>query len=148
MPPYASIPDFYGYSMFCDDIRSEVGNKISYMGIYSGPMIFKAKYPLLLPKFIISIHFFQKREVFVTPVVWIFLPGDPDDKPTVMQEFPLETAMPPEGGEYIYLQTNVAFVPLTLQKDGAIKVRILRNGELHRIGALSIQTEPPTNGTV
>jgi hypothetical protein len=109
-------------------------------------MNFKGSYPLILPKFIISIHFFQKREVFVPPIVWIFLPGDPDDKPAVIQEFPLESPLetfPPEGGEYIYLLNHITFVPLAIQEDGAIKVRIFRNGELHRIGALSVQIEPP-----
>jgi hypothetical protein len=146
MPPYAPIPDCYGYSLFCDDIRYEVGNKISYIGSYRGSMNFKGSYPLILPKFIISIHFFQKREVFVPPIVWIFLPGDPDDKPAVIQEFPLESPLetfPPEGGEYIYLLNHITFVPLAIQEDGAIKVRIFRNGELHRIGALSVQIEPP-----
>jgi hypothetical protein len=148
MPPYAPILDCYGYTIFCDDIRYEVGNKISYIGTYRSSMNLKGQYPLLLPKFVVSIHFFQKREVFVPPIIWVFLPGNPDDKPAVIQEFaPLET-LPPESGDYIYLQYHLTLVPLTIQQDGAIKVRILRNGELHRVGALSVQIELPTSDAV
>ena len=37
-------------SIFCDDIRQEVGNKISYIGCYVGQMIV-SQFPIVLPKF-------------------------------------------------------------------------------------------------
>ena len=49
--------------IYCDDIREEVGGKISLMGIYTGDMIVSSM-PLLLPKLCITVN-------AVTPI------GDP-----------------------------------------------------------------------
>jgi hypothetical protein len=43
------------HSIFCDDIRQEVGNKLSYMGIYTGQMFVPAL-PLTLPKLCVVMH--------------------------------------------------------------------------------------------
>lgn len=37
------------YSFFCDDFRQEVGNKVSYMGVYQGVMLVR-EFPLKLSK--------------------------------------------------------------------------------------------------
>lgn len=44
----------YAYSIFCDDIRHEVGRKMSMMGIYSGELQVAA-IPTLLPKLCIAV---------------------------------------------------------------------------------------------
>lgn len=38
------------HATFCDDVRLEAGNKLSYMGCYSGQMVV-ASFPTILPKF-------------------------------------------------------------------------------------------------
>jgi len=40
--------------IYCDDIRQEVGNKFSYMGVYSGELTVPNA-PVLLPKFCMSV---------------------------------------------------------------------------------------------
>lgn len=57
----------YAYCVFCDDIRHEIGNKISYMGVYSSSMFFGANDPVLLPK--LSIATFVSIPVELLPVV-------------------------------------------------------------------------------
>src|SRR5208282_5784869 len=42
-------------AIFCDDIRQEVGNKLSYMGCYTGQMFVQA-FPLALPKVCVAMH--------------------------------------------------------------------------------------------
>lgn len=44
----------YATSIFCDDVRMETGNKMSYMGIYQGNMYLKS-FPAVLPRFCISV---------------------------------------------------------------------------------------------
>ena len=39
-----------GTCIFCDDVRLEVGNKISLMGIYSSEILFTAAPPTVIPK--------------------------------------------------------------------------------------------------
>lgn len=46
--------------IYCDDIRQEVGAKLSFMGIYTGDMIL-GSIPAILPKLCIAIN-------FVTPI--------------------------------------------------------------------------------
>jgi hypothetical protein len=43
------------HSVFCDDIRQEVGNKLSYMGCYVGQM-FVLSFPLTLPKLCVAMY--------------------------------------------------------------------------------------------
>ena len=38
--------------IFCDDIRHEVGNKVSYMGVYNG-QLFVPQFPTFLPKLVV-----------------------------------------------------------------------------------------------
>ena len=45
----------YATSVFCDDVRQEVGNKISYMGVYQGIMYIQS-FPAVLPKFCVGIQ--------------------------------------------------------------------------------------------
>jgi hypothetical protein len=60
----------FAHCLFCDDVRQEVGGKLSYMGIYGSDMIFPPGatpgIPILVQKLIV--------------VVWIV--SDIDDKPT------------------------------------------------------------------
>lgn len=46
--------DRYVICDFCDDVRQEIGNKISLMGLYSSDMIFES-FPVVLPKFCIRV---------------------------------------------------------------------------------------------
>lgn len=39
-------------AIFCDDIRHEVGNKVSYMGVYNG-QLFVPQFPVVLPKLVV-----------------------------------------------------------------------------------------------
>ena len=41
--------DRFVHTIFCDDLRQEVGNKVSFMGCYQGEL-FVPFVPLLLPK--------------------------------------------------------------------------------------------------
>jgi len=45
----------YLTSIFCDDIRREEGNKLSYMGVYAGSL-FVPNFPAVLPKLCIAVQ--------------------------------------------------------------------------------------------
>lgn len=44
--------------IYCDDIRQEVGNKNSYMGVYAGDLFVEA-FPVTLPKFCIQANVYM-----------------------------------------------------------------------------------------
>src|ERR1700678_3948072 len=57
------------HCVFCDDIRLELGNKMSYMGVYSGgDLLINQPFPVGLAKFCI--------------LTWLI--SDPDDRPTTI----------------------------------------------------------------
>jgi len=45
----------YVQTLFCDDIRHELGGKLSYIGVYSGGL-FVTSFPITLPKLCLSVQ--------------------------------------------------------------------------------------------
>src|SRR4051794_26127144 len=66
--------------VFCDDVRQEVGNKLSLMGVYSTEILFPMAPPIIYPKFAV--------------VVWII--SEVSDVP---KKFSIRILVPPEGTE-------------------------------------------------
>jgi hypothetical protein len=91
----ADAPDYSASTIFCDDIRHEIGGKTSCIGIYSGTMYVHSAFPIILPKFCMSVTYVQRSKIFLDePIkIKIFLPGDEDDTPSIEAEIPL----PPEA---------------------------------------------------
>jgi hypothetical protein len=148
-------PDFYGDTVFCDDIRHEVGGKVSYIGSYQGSMFISAAFPITLPKFGFAITFLQKRTNFEPNLgVRIFMPGDSDDAPSIQADL-IEQGQGTIAAEtraqsrhlltehsMIALRSNLLFSPLIISRPGIIQVRILRRGDLVRLGDLSVELAP------
>ncbi len=42
------------HTIFCDDVRNEVGGKLSYMGVYSGTLLV-TEFPIVLPKLCVAL---------------------------------------------------------------------------------------------
>src|SRR5437764_8652141 len=84
----AELPKYLGTVIFCDDVRTEVGGKLSYIGIYKGFMGIHGIFPITLPKFCFAVSFWlSKKTELGTVRLWIFMPGDSDDKPSIEGEF-------------------------------------------------------------
>jgi hypothetical protein len=143
MPTTFPATDFFGNTLFCDDIRREVGNKVSYIGTYRGTIFVHGDFPVTLPKFAFAVRFSQKKELFDPNCkVWIFFPGDADEAPSIVAEFP---ALPPLNGEteeYITTEAQIVLAGMTVPSAGAIKVRILRQDQLHKVGQLKVERVP------
>jgi hypothetical protein len=139
----APVPDFYGYSIFCDDIRLEIDGKVTYVGAYtSGILLVKTDFPVTLPKFCVAIFFNQKKGLFKPSLrIQIYLPGDTDEKASIEAEVTAQEPPSignPENREYTMFGSNMVFAPFTIDQPGRIKVRILRDGVLHRMGNLRV----------
>jgi hypothetical protein len=94
--------------LFCDDIRQEVGSKVSFMGVYGPDMIFApdpSEGPLVVPRFAI--------------VAWLTF--DIDDKP---KDVSLSVFMPPGKTEVIKTELPVAQLEQhSVIQEGASKYR-------------------------
>ena len=119
------------YTIFCDDIRMEFGNKLSYMGVYNGSLNVKA--PKILAKisicavlqnikfnkdYIIKIAV-DDNEVFSEPVTI--------DKETSTQN------------EAIIIHD---LIPFKISGDGEIKVHVSDGKKEIEIGSLEIIVTP------
>jgi hypothetical protein len=90
--------------VFCDDVRQEVGNKISLMGVYAGDIIFPSAPPVTYPRLSI--------------VLWVVSdPGDMPEKVTVT------VLAPPDRHEV--LRVDVQSLASEIQHaEGATKHRL------------------------
>lgn len=156
----APIPDFYGNTIFCDDIRIEIDGKITYVGAYnSGVMLVRADFPIVIPKFCFGIAFYQRKDLYRPNLgLRIFMPGDSDEKASIeadLQAPILDTSAElsnAHGKLYHLSGTNMVLSPFTIDQPGLIKVRVLREGVLYRVGAINVMPFPkaqptPTTGS-
>jgi hypothetical protein len=139
----------WGFSLFCDDIRSELGGKLSVMGIYQTDMVFPQNiiFPFIYPKFCILIKYYEVQNVFTDDLtIRVFLPGDVKDLPSI--NLPLSSlnrnTSPPypleDDQERIF---NVTFpltlIPFPIKQEGFVKVRVECGGVIINLGSLMIR---------
>ena len=150
-----SNPDAFGYTIFCDDIRFELGGKLSFMGVYQAVMYVHEDFPTSIPKLVLSIHYSEKLGSEPKPTsIQIFMPGDRDEQPGMTADLPVddirkmpvpalgtELGLPPP--EFLSLGMQVAFAPLQLKNPGVIRVTANRGGEKIRLGSLRVLRAPP-----
>jgi hypothetical protein len=146
----------FGYSLFCDDVRQEVGGKLSYIGVYFGVM-FVQSFPVTFPKFVVSVTFCEPPEMTVKRTwavpIRVFIPGY--DDPVATAEIPpaseqnidaaLKSDLPPDPDVPKMMMGQVAFAmtPLVLGEPGRIKVRAFYSDDLIiRMGSLRIERMP------
>ena len=141
----ADIYDIQGHTIFCDDIRHEVGGKLTLVGIYTGLMYTTAEFPINLGKFCFHIRFYQRNAIFDPNLsIKIFLPGHPYDAPSIDAELQpgAESQQSDDSSDYRMIGANLVFSPFTINAEGQIRVRVLRQGILHRIGSLNVIKKP------
>jgi hypothetical protein len=149
------LPNIYASTIFCDDIRSEVGGKKSLIGVYGDAMVVHENFPLRLPKFGFSIYYVQKKTIFNhEATVRIYLPGD-GDSASIEMKITSETAgqiastpPTPKSAALTHITMSLQFViaPLEIKEPGPIKVRIERGEDEVAAGRLDVQAapKPPT----
>ncbi len=141
---------YFGDTTFCDDIRFEVGNKSSFIGIYNGVMFFPetVPFPIAVPKFCMNVRVFLPSDIKADQIeLAVYFPGDKEDAPSFKQTIDL----PPRQKAVEDMNMSEAravfgapliFSPMQLLSVGAIKVRANINGEIIRLGSLFIRTQP------
>lgn len=137
-------PTPYGYTVFCDDVRHEVGNKLSYIGIYPDKIVVHAPFPAKLAKFAFAVLYIEGQEESTEPVTLkIWLPGDPEDAPFFSHPVPIEELRNRPGSlpdELLYAHMIVAPAPLILREAGLIKVRAYRADLEIKLGTMRVDT--------
>ena len=158
-------PDVYGYTIFCDDIRQEVDGKFFFIGAYGTTMIVHVLFPATLPIFAMGITLLQRRSVFVPNIgLQVFLPGDPDDAPSIQAEIVENTegaiaaviaaqreALHPdthglETDRYVISHSYLKFTQLVIKQPGVVKVRAVIGEDTVRLGSMRVSPPPQISG--
>lgn len=136
----------YAHAVYCDDIRHEVGNKTSLIGLYSG-QLGASEFPCALPKLCIVISVSTpKEEMFGS----LSLTGSFSGTEIFRMEMDKEqiqvvidqTPKLQEEGKFFLVQLMAILSPLQLEKPGKLTLDLLVDGEkLHCAGLEIIQTQ-------
>lgn len=141
----------YGCTIFCDDIRAEVDNKFSLMGVYTGSLVVHSEFPVTLPKFALAVRYrvaFDDDRLEDVQVA-VFLPGD-EEKPSVAATIPISRMLDATdsgakpAGAFREFHANIVLAPLTLKQKGKISVRARGGAGVIRLGALNVDQHLPT----
>lgn len=131
--------------IFCDDIRYELGNKFSLIGIYSGEMFVDAPgLPFMLPK--LATHIWITTPVdkpFKSVVGWLIGPSGEELARTQPQVPPRRDSVSDESVTRVVLGMMVTLSPLQVSAEGFIDVWVEVDGEKERAGRLSVKLLKP-----
>jgi hypothetical protein len=141
-----------GYCLFCDDIRQEVGGKLSYMGVYHGVLQAHGSFPLTLPKFGIVTTYVERFDALTEEEkarnisIKILVPNENGGEKLLFEsEIPAATLRGENADnaqselKIFRMEIPVLMAPLTIDAPGKIKVRLyLGNLEL-KIGSLEVK---------
>jgi len=127
------------YTLFCDDVRLEAGNKLSFMGVFQNIMV--QQVPISLIKFAVVSHW-QGEGSYLSEVRIL----TPDRQQPIVVSQPTRFEIAPGGG----FADNISFfVNVTFPKSGRYIVQTLIDSNLFQEQMLTVSdvTEPEMLGT-
>jgi hypothetical protein len=145
-------PSPLGYTVFCDDIRQEIGGKLTLVGVYSGEMTVFGTLPATLPKLALYIRYMERVGESNEPLeLRIYKPGDPYDSPTLrvpiseqmLEKFRSMNNPPDELDDPLaVLSLHLAVQPIEFRQEGVLRVRMIRGENEIKLGGLRIKAQP------
>lgn len=106
--------------LLCDDVRNEVGNKLSVMGIY-GPELWLGKVPAVMPKLCFVVLFEHIERSFVSAKARVSMPGYD------AVELPIQALPGPQPGSNHTI--IVALAPAKIGQEGRARFEFSLEGE-------------------
>ena len=136
----------HAHCLFCDDIRTEVGNKTSLIGIYGGEL-FVDECPAVLPKICISAFMSTDAEQPLrTLTVQVSHKGAvlqenivPEDQLLAMQQALLERGSASDPIRVFSIGCNIMFAPFVIDEESVLEVAMVADGDSHLAGKLRIR---------
>jgi hypothetical protein len=138
----------FAFCLFCDDVRAEVGNKLSYMGVYNKDILFPPlppgtppEMPVLLPKFVIVAWLVSDINDLPEKVLFrAFAPPGRTELLTsevaVADLFTPDNLLP--GSQRYSVQTIMPLMNLSIPCSGFIEVIADADGEEYRAGRIQL----------
>ena len=133
------------WAVVCDDVRQEIGNKVSCMGIYGTEMLVLAL-PLVLPKLCVVLH---ARTLTSDPFERLTLRILKDDSELARVELPNDqlTAMQARANSfteegYLQVASIIQFSPFVIEQACTLRFRADTERETIKGGSLQIKPQP------
>jgi hypothetical protein len=146
----AVAPQAWGFTIFCDDIRSEVGGKVALIGVYPSDMIVHVPFPLVMPKLGLWIQYFEVPGSIVGDgKLHVSLPGD--EVPSIeadisFNELRPKTTLPvadnSEVDHWHSIKMPIVLSPVVLKEPGRILVRMQFDDLIISLGVLPVKAAP------
>lgn len=142
----AKRPGVGGYTIFCDDIREEIGGKVTYVGVMHAG-IGVENFPAVFPKLGLAVTYREAREAASIPME-LAVVLEQDDANVEVVRVPIDLAAAeaaaeaasngPLKGAYILAMVNIVISPLQVSRPSVLRVRAEGGGREVRLGALQI----------
>jgi hypothetical protein len=149
----------WGFALFGDDIRAEIGGKLSLMGMYQADMFFPDNIPLpiMLPKLVVLIMYYEihgsLQEDFSFKVtlgpennVLAEIPVSRKDISAGQAQAPISDENPDENLERIFnIRMPVSLSPFAVDRMERLRVRAhYADGKILKLGSLALRQVPET----
>lgn len=135
----------YGFALFCEDVRNEVGGTQSYIGVNPGSMS-ASGYPIQIPKMAIVCTFVQDAREEMDGIEFVVFFDAEGQEPTEMVRVPVE---PPTDrtpgtvpGRVTKIAAQLMLSPVVIGTPGILRARAYRRGEEFKLGALTFVQDP------
>lgn len=130
----------YGITIFCDDIRYEMGGKITYVGVYHQTLNIRGELPIFLPVLYFAINLMVPSEYPAKQIaIKILKQKKNSEKEEVILDLPprdLELGGEPEKYQRTVIHLNIS--PLHIDGDFTLKVRAYFDGKENKLGVLHV----------
>ncbi|MDT0355710.1 hypothetical protein RJO15_08035 [Herbaspirillum huttiense F1] len=134
------------YVIYCDDIRVEMGNKQSLMGVYNTELVVP-NLPTSLPKLAICVRIFTPadqpfKEIFIKAMLDDQVLGEAPADPSLLKEMKMSPAFDEDGKSVCYGEISIimAFAPFVIPHECRLKIHVTIDGELFKGPPLLLRT--------
>lgn len=135
----------YVHAVWCDDIRLEMGNKRSFMGVY-GPILYVSEIPAVLPKLCVWMTFRSPADKPLKSLIFRVLDSDKILVETTSDETHLKTAFDSTVADsgsspnlFVSLDMQVMLAPFAIEAPKILRLRVIADGEEFRGAQLKIE---------
>ncbi|WP_288078996.1 hypothetical protein [Pseudomonas sp.] len=137
----------YAHALYCDDVRHELGDKVSFMGVYSGKLLI-SDLPAILPKLCVALTL---RSGLDTPFKSIVITGLYREQEVFVMNLneqdvdrAKDSTPPSADSSALYVQILAIMSPFQIEEPGRLDIKIIADGETLKVAALEIEAASPT----
>ena len=141
-------PNRWGFSIFCEDIRDEIGGTSSWMGVLKGSLDVIGDFPIMIAKLSVIVKYYETPGAHNDDLDFRIYGTDDAVIARVKIEnnfregfSKLETEFSGEG-QLISLEIPFEFSPMNFPKPGTLKVRMFDGAQELKLGSLVVRPSP------